>query len=215
MTRRRVLLAVAALAFAAGCARVDRLLESAPEPTPEEGAWAQQRERWTRKASIYDGFAMRALATGTYQAPEVRRARAERLAAWKGMAAPEREALLAQEEAELASFDDFVLAITTADAADNDLDARSTAWRVALVFPGAPDVLATDIVELRPDAQLRTLYPHISDFDLVYRIRFPRTAGSETWKKTFTMRIAGPRGRLEFPFGGAEGSTGAAVSPAE
>jgi hypothetical protein len=207
VNRRLVLLAAAVLASTLACARVDRLLDASPKPSPEDGAWAEQRERWSRKASVYDGFAMRALATATYQAPELRRARAERIAAWKAMTPQEREALLAQEEAEVAQFDEFLVSMATADPADNDLDSRATAWRVALVLPGAPDAVATEVVDVRADAQLRTLYPHVGDFDVAYRIRFPRASGSQTWTGPFTLRLAGPRGRLEFFFG--EGAPGA------
>jgi hypothetical protein len=201
VTRRQVLFAVAALASTLACARVERLLDRSPKPSPEDGAWALQRDLWTRKASVYDGFAMRVLAAATYQAPEVRRTRAERTAQWKAMTAPERGAVLAQEEGELATFDEFLLWITTSDPSDNDLTSRDTAWRIALVLPGGVEVLAQDVVELRSDALLRTLYPDIGDFDLVYRLRFQRPPGVQTWTGPFSLRIAGPRGRLEFPFG--------------
>ncbi|HET7754388.1 MAG TPA: hypothetical protein VFK85_10810 [Anaeromyxobacteraceae bacterium] len=214
MTRRRVLLAAAVLATAVACARVDRLLETSPKPSPEDGAWAEQRDRWTRQASLYDGLAMRALATATYQSPEARRTRAERTAAWKAMTPPERAALLADEESELQKYDDFVVSITTADPADNDLNSRTTDWRIAIVRSDAPDVVGPEVVELRADALLRTLYPKIGDFDTAYRVRFARQPGIETWAKPFTLRLAGPRGRLDFPFGqrapGAEPSADAA-----
>jgi hypothetical protein len=64
-----------------------------------------------------------------------------------------------------------------------------------------------EIIELRPDALVRTLYPDVGDFDLVYRIRFPRPAATQTWNEPFSLRIAGPRGRLEFPFGVAAAGT--------
>lgn len=207
MRRRRVLLAVALVASALACARVERLVNRSPQPPPSEGAWAEQHSRWTRKASLYDGLAMRALATATYQAPELRRARAERLATWKAMTPEESAAVLAQEESEAAQYDDFVLSITTGDSADNDLDSRRTAWRVALVTAGQPERADPEITELRPDALVRTLYPDVGDFDVVYRIRFPRPAATQTWSEPFTLRIAGPRGRLDFAFGVAAAGT--------
>jgi hypothetical protein len=150
---------------------------------------------------------MRALATVTYQAPELRRVRAERLAKWKAMTAEESAAALATEESEAARYDDFILSITTADPDDNDLASRRTEWRVALVTAGHPERVDPEIIELRPDALVRTLYPDVGDFDLVYRIRFARPAATQTWNEPFTLRIAGPRGMLEFPFGVAAAGT--------
>jgi len=212
---RRVVLAIAAalIASAVACARVERLVEPAPKPPPGEGAYSELRERWTRKASLYDGFAMRAFATATYQAPELRRARVDRTAAWKAMTSVETAALHEQEDSEAAKFDEFVLSMTTADPNDNDLDSRKTTWRVALVSPGDPDRVDPEIDEIRPDAMVRTLYPTVGDFDIVYRIRFSRLPGRETWAQPFTLRLAGPRGRLEFAFG--EGAAGAPAGTGE
>ena len=217
---RRALVAAAVLLAVTACTRVDRLLERSPSPHPQAGAWAQRRDLWTTKASIYDGLSMRVLATATYQAPELRRERAERTAEWKAMTPAERESLVAAEEAELSSFDDFVVSMTTSDSNDNDLDSPRTDWRVALVPDnGATERLASSISEIRPDALLRTLYPAIGDFDVVYRVRFERPDDEQTWARPFTLRIAGPRGRLDFPFGaaeaGADGAPNAAAPAAE
>jgi hypothetical protein len=51
------------------------------------------------------------------------------------------------------------------------------------------------------DALVRTLYPRIGDFDTVYRVRFRRGAGAPLGQRAFLLRMAGPRGRLDFPFG--------------
>ena len=198
MTRRVLLAALLLAAGLAGlaCARMDRALEWHPKPSPDDGEWAAQRERWTRKANLYDGLTMRVFATATYQAPELRRARAALVAEWKAMTAAERDALLAAEEAEAARFEDFVLSMTTSDPADNDLDSKATDWRLALVSPGAPAVPGAEVVQLRVDTLLRTLYPTIGDFDVVYRVRFQRPeAAAGTYR---TLRMAGPRGRIDF-----------------
>ncbi|MFL5261816.1 MAG: hypothetical protein ACJ79L_05370, partial [Anaeromyxobacteraceae bacterium] len=71
---------------------------------------------------------------------------------------------------------------------------------VALVLEGEGELLPDKIEAIRTDATLRTLYPTIGDFDVVYRVRFARRPGTPLADRVFTLRLASAHGRLEFPF---------------
>ncbi len=185
-------LALAALA-AAGCSVLHQ-----PRLGPEADAWTAARDRYTREAKLYNQFETHAIASATWQVPEVRARRVDQVAAWKVMTAPERQALEARERAEGARWQEFLLVLFTGDARDNDLDARDTVWRVALLREGEPQRLPAEVKVVRADSLLRGLYPAIHEYDTVYRVRFARQGGEADGGAT--LRIAGSEGRMDFVF---------------
>jgi hypothetical protein len=191
-------LGVAALPLVLGACFV--FARSQPRPPTQEGVWAKERDHFLASAKLYDGLATRAFASAVYQAPRVREARVARLAEWRSMTNEERDRLLAAERDEGERYDDFLVSLFTVERPENDLDTPRSIWRVALVLEGEGDLLPEKIEALRTDATLRTLYPMIGDFDVAYRVRFPRRPGVAVADRVFTLRIAGARGRLEFPF---------------
>jgi hypothetical protein len=191
---------------------VTACLHRAPAPAPDEGEWPRVRDANTRAVKLYDGLTMRALATATWESPDVRAARVERTAAWRAMGPEERAKLQAAEDADAAKYDEFTVSMLTSDRVDNDLDAPRSSWRVAVVAEGAPDVVADKVRAVPPDALVRTLYPGIGDFDTIYRVRFPRHV-PPLGETPFTLRIAGPRGQMDFPFGPGSSGEGRAAPP--
>jgi hypothetical protein len=197
--RRTRLAALAVLAAAAGCARLP-FTESQPTPTAEEGVWAEVRQRFTRSGKIYDGLGTNAFASAVYEPLEAREARTDRLAVWKKLTAQEREALLVTERDQASRFDDFLVSLFTPARPDNDLTSKKSIWRVALIVPGEGELLPETIEEVRIDSTVLALYPNVGDFDVLYRVRFKR------WKepladRSFTLRLAGSRGRLDLDYG--------------
>ncbi len=187
----------AALALG-GCAMFPRQ----PVPTTWEGEWAAQRERFTRSGKVYDRVDDQLFVTATYQAPSARRARAERLAEWKAMTAEERERLLAAERTEGEQWEEFLLSVYTSDWRANDLASTHSVWRLALVVEGAGELLPAEQPEVvRADATVTGLYPYVGQFDVVYRVRFPRWTGERPLAETpFTLVVAGAPGKLELRF---------------
>jgi hypothetical protein len=189
-----VIRAAAALALLLlGCAS----LPERPQPRPDEGPWGTIRTQNTRNVKLYDGLAVRAFATATWDSPAAREARAARVADWKAMSPAEREAWLSAERAAAAGGEEFTLALFTPERADNDLALPGTAWRVALVRADGTESLPVRVEEVRADTLLRTLYPAIGDFDVVYRLRFE---AAPPLASPFTLRLAGPRGQIDFPY---------------
>jgi hypothetical protein len=189
--RRALLLA----ALASGCAWMHPPLEPS-----ETRAWEAERTRWSRRARLYDRFEAHAFAAAVYQAPSLRIRRAEQVAAWRAMTAAERQRLLDAEAAEAARFEEFLVAFYTHDPKDDDLGAKDSIWRVALVVEGEGEELPVEIRPERADAQVRELYPAIGDFDTLYRVRFARWKGAPLSGRPFLLRIAGPEGKIEFRF---------------
>ena len=190
---------IAALVAVAGC-KVD-LLPGQPSPGTNEGAWAVERDRFTRSAKLYDGLDDVAFATATYLAPSVRAARAARLAEWQGIPAAERDARVAAEARAGAEAEEFLLAFFTSDRRANDLATGRGTWRISLAIQvegGAMEATPAKVEWVRVDPSVPMLYPYVTDFDQLYLVRFPRYAGAAPLADLpFTLRIAGALGRIE------------------
>ena len=205
--RARRLAASAALALAvlaAGCGTVNALKVKAPVPGTREGDWADQRNLATRRFILYDRFEHRATLTATYLSPTVRAARSRRLSDWLGWTPEELARSLLAEEAEAARYDDFLVALYTADRKANDLDTRSSIWRLALRLEDGQELVSHDAVAVNPDATVRGLFPYIGVFETVYRVRFARAPGAPLAGRPFSLEVASAQGKIELGFGGGE-----------
>lgn len=188
----RRLLAIALLATACG------YVKPALDPSTHEGAWAEARDGATRTAKLYDILDDVAFATATWQSEAVRTARVERMAVWKGMLPAEKEAALAKERAEAAEGEEFLLAFFTDERKANDLATDRGTWRVSLIVNDREEAVASKISLVKRDPALLVLYPYITEFDTVYRVRFPRWAGARPLSQVpFRLRLAGVLGALE------------------
>ncbi len=166
-------------------------------PGTREGAWAEARDGATRTAKLYDLLEDVAFATATWQSEAVRTARVDRMAEWKGMLPAERDAALARERAEAAEGEEFLLAFFTDDRKANDLATDRGTWRVSLVIDGTEQALPVQVKTVRKDPTLQVLYPYLTEFDTIYRVRFPRFPGPGTLAtRAFELRIAGALGAL-------------------
>lgn len=192
--------AVAALAALCACAQVNALKTKAPDPGTREGEWAARRNQSTRRGSLYDRFEHRATATVTYLSPEVRAARAKRLGVWLGWTDEELARHLAAETAEAERYDDFVLAFYTSDRRSNDLDARQSVWRVALVPGEGGELVTHDVLALDRNATILHLYPYVGVFDTVYRVRFDRSPGAPLAGREFVLELGSAIGKMEIQF---------------
>ena len=173
-------------------------LTPATAPSTREGDWAEARDGATRTAKLYDMLDDVAFATATWQSPEVRAARVERMAEWKGMLPAEKEALRAREAAEAAEGEDFLLAFFTDDRRANDLATDKGTWRVSLLVNGTEQALPAKVSLVKRDPTLQILYPYITDFETLYRVRFPKFPGSTPLSALpFQLRIAGALGSLQ------------------
>lgn len=197
---RRALAAAAMVAALAGCG-LNSLLTRAPAPGPREGEWATLRDRATRRGSVYDGVEHRATATATHLGLAEREARARRLGEWLGWTQEELDRRLADERAEAAQGEEFLLALYTANPKANDLDARPSTWRVALETDEG-EVVASRVEVLTSDATITALFPYVGGFDTVYRVRFPPAPDGPLVGRMFALELSSALGRIDLGYGG-------------
>jgi hypothetical protein len=173
----------------------------APSPSTNEGAWAEARDAATRTAKLYNLLDDVAFATATYQSPAVRAARTDRMALWKGMLPAEKEAAMAREQADAAEGEEFLLAFFSDDRRANDLATDRGTWRVAIVVDGKEQALPAKVSLVKRDTTIQALYPYVTDFDTLYRVRFPKYPGARPLAELpFQLRIAGALGALDLSF---------------
>ncbi len=172
----------------------------APVPAPDKGEWAELRDAATRQLELYDGLVHHATATATFLSPEVREARARRLAAWFSFTQDDLAKRLAGERSEAVAGEEFLVVLYTAERRANDLDARDSVWRLAVEL-GATELLPSGIHAVDADATVRVLFPWIRPFDTVYRIQFPHPPGAPLAGRPFVLRISSALGALALDFG--------------
>lgn len=194
-------LSAAALAALLGCTGALKTI-AAPNPVPgvQEGGWPAIRNLATRRARLYDQFAHRATVTATYLGMPEREARVQRLAEWLGWTEEEKGRRLAAERAEAEKYDEFLLAFYAYDRRANDLDGKNSVWRIALKVDGG-ELVTHDATALDPNVTLANLFPYVSPFDTLYRVRFNKVAGAPLSGRTFGLELASAMGKLDMTFG--------------
>ena len=195
---RAALAALAALALALPGCMLFQARE--PVPGPEEGEWARKRDEATRRFELYDGLVHRATATATFLTPEVREARARRLAKWLSWTEDELARRLAAEQADGAAGEEFVLTFYTADKHWNDLDTGSRSqWRVSVEL-GPVEMLPSKIEAMDDDAMLKGLFPWVGPFDVVYRVRAPHPPDGQLAGRPFVLRLSSALGKIPLDY---------------
>ncbi len=203
MTRisRGLALLAAVACLGPGCKGINTLKTKSPDPGVVEGDWQAVRGQATRRGIIYDQFQHRATITATYLSPSVREARAARLSQWQGWTQQELTDRLNQETLEAAKYDDFLVSFFTENRRANDLDAPQSVWRIALRLDTGDELLTHDAKAIDGNATVANLFPYVSVFDTVYRVRFNRAPGASLGTRRFTLEVASALGKMELNFG--------------
>ncbi|HZY03608.1 MAG TPA: hypothetical protein VFF02_08910, partial [Anaeromyxobacteraceae bacterium] len=107
----------------------------------------------------------------------------------------------AAERAEGERWEEFLIAFYTNDRQANDLASTQSVWRLALAVDGG-EFLPTARPEIvRSDATVTGLYPYVGQFDVVYRVRFPRWNGERPLHHIpFTLVVASALAKVELRF---------------
>lgn len=156
--------------------------------------------RWTRSATIYDRVDSILFAHATFHAPEFRRAFVNTHFDVYGPGSEEASRLLltqpeAEEQIEL------FLSASTSNHAWNDFHEPRSIWRITLTSDDIEPVDAT-VTRVKPNANLRVIYPYITDFARTYSLRFPRVGPSgrpllSPGTRRLTLRIISALGEAE------------------
>lgn len=204
------LAALAAVAALSACvpAPVGSTLAARPDDAPrvEDPVYYEFLNRYTRQGSVYDGLDQRLFAAVTWQAWPFRQQRVDAVARFLSLQPAERAAMIAQEQADARSYNDFFVGFYTNQTSWNDLQSRKSIWRIELQPEGGAAILPIQIERIdRPDPNVAALYPYLTPFWVGYRVRFP--AEDERGRSLFpqgsprmTVRFSSAVGRLELVF---------------
>ena len=158
-------------------------------------------ERWTRHEKIMVEVDAALEVWTTYKSQEFREAFVAHYADTYAMNDDATESLRrAQHEAGTAAYE-FVVTGQSSNYKWNDLEKKSSPWRVLLLDGAGHELVPEQItVERYPDLFEREFYPAKTPFSKTYLIRFTRAPGHDDgWKGERTgeirLRFAGPRGR--------------------
>ena len=196
---KRALLFLALLT--AGCAGPDRLsLQPRGGLTPDD--YDDVLDDWTREDKLYNLLDSLMFVFATFHSPEFRKAFLLRHADVYGPGSEMASHLtLADPEAE--QYHEFFLSISTSRIEWNDLDKnKDSIWSVTLVGTDPQDTVAGTVERIRTTANIRAIYPFVTDYARTYRVRFPLTTVSgkpilSNSTEQITLRIASALGACE------------------
>lgn len=130
-------------------------------------------ETWTRSAKIYSGLESKAFVSATFHAPELRRAFAIAFPEIYGHGGKITRRELVDLTGDVEQYNNVVVALYTPNIKWNDLAKVDSIWRLTLIGSDEVAVGPAEIVQVKVDANLRSVYPYIGRFDKLYLVRFP------------------------------------------
>jgi hypothetical protein len=184
----------------AACAGPERLsLQPRPDLTPDD--YEDVLDAWTDEDKLYDRLDSIMFVFATFHSPEFRKAF---LLAHSDVYGPGSETAshLALTDPEAEHSHEFFLSVSTSRPEWNDLDKnKESIWRVTLTGEGE-EVVPGTVEKIRTTANIRAIYPFITDFAKTYRVRFPLTTvgGKPILSNNtgqLTLRIASALGSCE------------------
>ena len=150
-----------------------RVVSLRPQPkiTPED--YDAILERWTRTDKVYDVLDAKLFVHSTFHSPEFRAAFLIRHQTVYGRGSEVARRLALTSEGAEDSIE-FFFSAWTPDVKWNDFSEPDSIWRVTLE---GDDGVPVDgkVLRLKPTANLRVIYPYISEWAKTYAVRFPRT----------------------------------------
>jgi hypothetical protein len=157
-------------------------------------------QRWTRHEKVTHELEAVLEVWATFKSRDFREAFVSHYASAYSLSEPDRERLReSQREAAAAGYE-FMITAQSANYRWNDLEKKSSPWRVTLV-DGAGHELAPDElkVEKLPDMFEREFFPVKTPFTKTYAVRFSRSGGKEDdfigeQSGRIILRCAGPLG---------------------
>lgn len=166
----RLLGGLLAAALLAGCA-TQRPLRLNSNQALGADDYEEVLQAWTRNDEIYHDLGSVLFGHATFHSSELRRAFLMRHPNVYGPGS-EEAARLALTSLDAEPGLEFFLSAATTDPVWNDLDRADSIWRVTLQIDEDPPIDA-DVSRVKTSANLRIIYPFISDFAKTYRVHFP------------------------------------------
>jgi hypothetical protein len=164
--------------------------------------YAAVLETWTRDARLYQGFDDKLFVKATYHAPELRRAFAIAFPDIYGHGGEVTRRELVDLSGDVEQSHTFFLSVYTPNRKWNDLNKADSIWRIELRGEGDVAVSPRETIQVKVDANIKAVYPHIDRFEKAYLVRFPQSditqavvVGPDTLQ--FTLRLASALGVAE------------------
>ena len=175
MKLKLILIPMMAAAFS-GCKHQEPVLSLQPRGTATADNYDEVLTDWTREERVYDGLESKLFVHATFHSPEFRKTFLLRHpdVYGRGSETARRLALTLPDAVEEIEF--FFSAFTT-DIKWNDFDQDDSIWRVVLKGDDSEPVDG-QVARVKTTANLRAIYPFITDFSRTYVVRFPRTDAS-------------------------------------
>ncbi|MEM9073321.1 MAG: hypothetical protein AAGE52_32750 [Myxococcota bacterium] len=192
------------LLLAAACAPSPISLQTGPRGFTADD-YSRVYEDWTRDA---DKFAWGNLddilhVTATFESWEFRWAYIVRYAEDHSLEAPRRAEMLRATLDDASENHRFFVTLAGVNFREQNLSARTSAWRIILVDPEGRQTVPAEIRRVRrPSAVEQVYFPSVHPHRQTFRIVFPATRedGTETIPadaESVVLRFAGPRGRVD------------------
>lgn len=182
-------------------------------PAPREygaDAYPEVWGRWTRHDKVLHELESALEIWATYKSPEFREAFVARYAEAYRLSDEDRERLrVAQKESGAAAYE-FVVTAQSASYRWNDLDKKSSAWRISLRDASGHELAPEKVTyEKVPEMYEREFFPVKTPFTRLYTVRFARPGASRQERRVTDENFVGERSgelvlRFAGPFGGAD-----------
>jgi hypothetical protein len=174
-----------------------------PFPVPHlEGQYGEVLRSWTREQAVYQGLETRAFTQVIYLSRPLVDRQAELISGLRAETPPARERTLDRMRRETDTPTFFVV-MRTPDRNWNDLDSKTSVWRVAVDFGvGEFEPERVERLERPFSAELQKLYPYLDEYSVAYVVHFPAAAApaspGSTTARLPAMVIAGVLGTMRF-----------------
>jgi len=164
---------LALLGFGFACSHQTTTLSLQPRTTLSAENYPEVLANWTREDRLYDGLDSKLFVHSTFHSPEFRKTFLMRHpdVYGRGSETARRLALTHLDGVEAI---EFFFSAFTSDVKWNDFDQEDSIWRVVL-RSNESEPVDGEISRVKTTANLRAIYPYITDFARTYVVRFPRT----------------------------------------
>ncbi len=158
---------------------------------------------WTRDNRLYNGLENKVFVTSVFLTPELRTAVRTTYPDVIG-----HGGTVTRDELATAAGSDLVFFVSmyTADRKWNDLQTPTSIWKITV--KGDSEVAPASIQKIRPDENLRTIFPFIGRYDECYLMRIPAGDGAIIGGATdaVTLRFASGLGETSLDWQLARGA---------
>lgn len=185
------ILSLLLLAAGVGCSVVGMKSDRTPE-------YHDALDRWTRSARLYRGLETKLEVWAVYLSPDFRRHYVLEYSVAFGLTPQERTDMLKEEMKQAEEKEEFILAVHTTFAENNDLSAEDSTWKINLLRGGSPEMgVEVERVWFTKDFASR-FYPMVDLWARTYLVSFSvPDPDSREPGVPLALEITGPSGRVE------------------